>query len=810
MPAWRAVAATRAGLRVLRARGTAGNDGRTWAALVGGAAAVGVLVASVALSSNGTPRSPGGAGDLAPVETRSVKGLTGTGRVTVRPKRRASGVGLTSGHLRETVERLRAGKPAPGGIDVVGNRVRVEILHTLSYAGIHRVVSRMGGTRIRPAGKGMVEALVPFGRLVRLERLEAVTAVRPPVRVSVPPEHPPAIRPASFSPTAVVGEEVAKTNASTWHAAGHVGNGVKVGILDGFSRGHWDAARRAGEVPAEAGTFCIVNGFTCNALGGGDGSHGAAVAEVVHEMAPGASLYLATACCAAADLQAAVNYFASQGVRVISRSQTSEFDGPGNGTGGTANVIQDAVNKGMIWINAAGNSAGDPPSRAGQYWRGVWTDNDGDGLLSFTPAGDEVFRFICNSTGMLLNGLRWSDWGDPSTRTDYDAYVYDSFDGVTLTGLEDQGDANQPGGAAPIEFFRSLNCSSPNDVDYLIVHRFGGASSTGDVLELMGNRTAFQYSQNSYSASGPASDTASAGGMSVGAIDPVGGLTLASYSSRGPTNDNRVKPDLSAASCMRSFTYAPGCFNGTSAATPVVAGAAALAFGFTPGATPAQIKAFLLASTQDRGAIGPDNDYGVGELTLPPLSVPPPPPPPPDTTPPSDPVIASPSHRIAVASRNRSVQLRWSGASDSQSGVDGFSYELDTAPTSLPDAVKDAEENIIGVDTRPLPNGRYYFHLRTRDNAGNWSGGRHLGPILISVRRGPQMTARCVVPNVRGRTVKQAKARLARARCSLGRVTRAYSRRVGAGRVIRQNRRPGARLAIRTRVNVVVSRGRRG
>jgi hypothetical protein len=807
MPAWRALAATRAGLRVIRARGTAGIDGRTWAAVLCGAAAVGVLVASLALSINGTPRSPGGAGDLAPVETRSVTGLTGTGRVTVRPKRRGSGVALTSGQLRETVERLRAGKRAPRGIDVVGSRVRVEILHTVSFSAIERLVSRMGGTRVRPAGKGMVEALVPFRRLVRLERLEVVTAVRPPVRMSLPPDHPPAIRPASFSPTAVVGEEVAKTNASTWHAAGQVGNGVKVGIIDGFSQAHWNAARNAGEVPAEAGTFCIFNGAACNALGGGDGSHGSAVAEVIHEMAPGASLYLAFACCAAADLQAAVNYFAGQGVRVISRSQTSEFDGPGNGTGGTANVIQEAVNKGMLWINAAGNSAGNPPSRPGQYWRRTWTDLDNDRFLEFSATGDEILGFFCNSTGMMLNGLRWSDWG--LARTDYDVYIYDD---PGLTTLEVQGVANQAAGAAPIEYLRGLSCIGASDVDYLIVHRFtddGGVSAVGDVLELMGNRTQFEHSQNPHSASGPASDTASLGGMSVGAVDPVPGVTLASYSSRGPTNDNRIKPDLSAASCMRSFTYAPGCFNGTSAAAPVVAGAAALVLGLTPGATPAQVKAFLLGATEDRGTPGPDNDYGVGELKLPPLAAQPPVPPA-DTTPPIDPAISSPSHRIGVASSNRTAQLRWSGASDSQSGVDGFSYQLDTAPTSLPDAVKDAEENIVGVDTRPLPNGTYYFHLRTHDNAGNWSGGRHFGPIVISVRRGPQVTARCVVPNVRGRTVKQARARLARARCALGRVTRTYSRRVRAGRVIRQNRRPGARLAARTRVNVVVSRGRRG
>jgi hypothetical protein len=256
---------------------------------------------------------------------------------------------------------------------------------------------------------------------------------------------------------------------------------------------------------------------------------------------------------------------------------------------------------------------------------------------------------------------------------------------------------------------------------------------------------------------------------------------------------------------MRSFTYAPGCFNGTSAATPVVAGAAALALGFTPGATPAQIKTFLLAAVEDRGSAGPDNDYGVGELKLPPMA----PPTPVDTTPPNDPSISSPTHALGVASRNRTVQFRWSGASDDQSGVDGFSILLDTAPDSVPDTVKDAEESVTGVSSVSLPNGRYYFHLRTRDNAGNWSGGRHLGPIVISVPRGPTVTARCLVPNVRGRTVKQARARLARARCSLGRVTRAYSGRVRKGRIIRQSRRPGARLPRGTRVNIVVSRGRR-
>lgn len=46
-------------------------------------------------------------------------------------------------------------------------------------------------------------------------------------------------------------------------------------------------------------------------------------------------------------------------------------------------------------------------------------------------------------------------------------------------------------------------------------------------------------------------------------------------------------------------------------------------------------------------------------------------------------------------------------------------------------------------------------------------------------------------------------------RCALGRITRAYSTKVKAGRIVRQGKRPGARLARGAKVTVVVSRGRR-
>ena len=73
----------------------------------------------------------------------------------------------------------------------------------------------------------------------------------------------------------------------------------------------------------------------------------------------------------------------------------------------------------------------------------------------------------------------------------------------------------------------------------------------------------------------------------------------------------------------------------------------------------------------------------------------------------------------------------------------------------------------------------------------------------------PPAVVRCVVPNVKRKTVAQARRLLAAKRCALGRIKRAYSTKVKKGRIISQSRRPGARLRRGTRVNVLVSRGKR-
>jgi hypothetical protein len=138
--------------------------------------------------------------------------------------------------------------------------------------------------------------------------------------------------------------------------------------------------------------------------------------------------------------------------------------------------------------------------------------------------------------------------------------------------------------------------------------------------------------KNPFSASGPVSDSASPGMLSVGAVDPPMGSVIGAYSSEGPTNDGRIKPDISAAACVKSFTYSPDCFSGTSSAAPVVAGAAALLLDTGAAVTPAQVASYLKTAVVERGAAGPDNIFGTGELRLP-SSPPQPPRPAPTSTP---------------------------------------------------------------------------------------------------------------------------------------------------------------------------------
>jgi hypothetical protein len=122
---------------------------------------------------------------------------------------------------------------------------------------------------------------------------------------------------------------------------------------------------------------------------------------------------------------------------------------------------------------------------------------------------------------------------------------------------------------------------------------------------------------------GPATTVGPTGSLknviSVGAVDRNG--VLASFSSRGPTHDGRVKPDVVAKGVSQFSTWPPGSYatdQGTSMSAPVVTGIALLLTeqwrksfaGQNP--LPVTLKALLIAGADDLGLAGPDFAYGFG------------------------------------------------------------------------------------------------------------------------------------------------------------------------------------------------------
>jgi serine protease AprX len=101
--------------------------------------------------------------------------------------------------------------------------------------------------------------------------------------------------------------------------------------------------------------------------------------------------------------------------------------------------------------------------------------------------------------------------------------------------------------------------------------------------------------------------------IAVGAADTSGAVT--DWSSRGPTFDGRIKPDVLGEGLITvtvdwRFRDRNALMSGTSAATPLVAGACALILQKHPDWSPIQVRDALRATASH--AQDPDNDHGWG------------------------------------------------------------------------------------------------------------------------------------------------------------------------------------------------------
>ena len=448
------------------------------------------------------------------------------------------------------------------------------------------------GAEVTEIFEGVVYASVPLDRIEALGDAEELHYAGRQARYY--PSYPAAAAAAGRVAT----DGVRAIGADKLHAQGLTGQGVKVGILD-FGFRHYAQLQQAGQVPEPR----AVRAFNSSGRWDAESEHGTACAEIVHAMAPDAELYLAAVSGLEEQIVQAAQWLAEQGVDIVSFSGGGHL-GPHDGNSQLDRLVEELTSRGILWVNAAGNEGA-------AHWGGLATDSDGDGWIEMGPNG-ENFLALRPAGDRIMLLIVWDDWGaDPALPTatqDIDAFLY-AYNPLTRRPVPWGRSANpQRGRGPPAEF---LSVAAPRRVPYLLALRATSVARPVRVhVHAMAPAQLMPLVPDG-SISIPATSTQA---VAVGAVDVRSGR-LEAFSSNGPTDDGRTKPDVSAPDQTRSAAY-NGRFPGTSAACPHVSGFAALLKQQQPSASREELAARIARAVRPmpRGAGRPNNQYGAGHI----------------------------------------------------------------------------------------------------------------------------------------------------------------------------------------------------
>ncbi len=503
---------------------------------------------------------------------------------------------------------------------------------------IAQKISQVGG-RVELTHEALVQAMVPFAALDELANLDEVTFLRLPVRPQRTQE--PMLLGAQASGS-VTSEGLRVIGTEAWHQAGFNGEGIKIAIEDSGFRGYTNLLGR--ELPPRqrvvTRSFRADRDLECRRCGEVSQLHGLAVAEIAYDVAPGATFYLVNS---ETDVEArqSVDWLIDQKVDVINTSWAFPSGCFRQGGGIFEPQIAEARQKGITWVTAAGNEAD-------IHWEGTWRDSNFNNQHEFA-SGDENITLESEFFEATIEGERVAalsfffifSWDADCTEAgnDYNLILFPESE----PSFRLEGDwLWRPGipikAAGGLVFIRDPSLIGTTD-RWNVVIRKSNPSAPAARLDLLifdcsiCVRGDFQYlvPEGSVSIQEP---SISPNAMTVGAVHhspnrcsrtlcPDGRLLF--YSSRGPTKDGRIKPDIAAPTHVSTTAFGrytgdgqnqnPG-FTGTSAATPHVTGAAALFKGAFPNLSPQQLQERLEQRAEDSGAPGKDNSYGAGVLFL--------------------------------------------------------------------------------------------------------------------------------------------------------------------------------------------------
>lgn len=390
----------------------------------------------------------------------------------------------------------------------------------------------------------------------------------------------------------VTSQGVGITGGGDMQLLGHTGHGLTIGVIDlGFTG--WANSQNAGELPASL----TIQDYTGTGTAGTD--HGTNVAEIVHDMAPDASLRLAKIG-TEVQLGQAVDDMVTAGVDLIVHSVAWFGVAHYDGTGPLCDITATATTAGVQWINAMGN-------HRLKHYSATFTDTVGDGWHEF-QAGQGYNSISLNAGAALTLVLNWDAY--PSTSVDYDLYLYNGIPGAG--GVVVAASTNQQSGKGPFRYpypVEFLDYTAPVSGTYYIVISKVTSSDPDLPLTLfsMGPNLAIR------TLAGSILQPADCPGVfATGAVNLDDGPE--SFSSEGPTKDGRPKPEIAAPN--RVQTSRTGSFAGTSAAAPHAAGAIALLKTQNPGLDNEALLDLLTTTAHDVHTAGFDSRTGHGRISL--------------------------------------------------------------------------------------------------------------------------------------------------------------------------------------------------
>ena len=405
------------------------------------------------------------------------------------------------------------------------------------------------------------------------------------------------------------------------------GTGVKIGVMsDGVKS--LAAEQAAGRLP------------NINVLAAGtSGDEGTAMLEIVYTVAPGATLYFATATGGQAAMANNIQLLINAGCKIIVDDWTYFAEGVFQDDI-VAQKVNAAASTGIVFFTDAQNSGSLLKGNSGT-WEGDFVDsgttllNLNGAIHNFGTAGKVTnYDILTAYSPPSFNGAYELKWSDPllASSNDYDLFILDS----TLSTVLGSSTNVQNGTQSPEEHINANSSWAPGARIVVLKHASAQArtihiDTERGVLAIGTNSATFGHNAASGAFTMAASDASTAHGGTF-----IGGATNPSYfyTSDGPrrmfynadgtpitpnnfltaTNGGTVlqKPDFTAADGVTTGVPGYTSFYGTSAAGPHAGAIAALILQAKPGITTQALRTALTASALDIESPGFDINSGLG------------------------------------------------------------------------------------------------------------------------------------------------------------------------------------------------------